>query len=143
MQRSPQLIEDIQDYHSDVQDCIDIAREAQVPRMALTHLVPSPQDSWLLERIFLSTIDRKGWDGHVSVGVDGDCVTLPPAPNSSLIEGNLFVRAGRKVPLRRFGWHYDRSRSNERRKNESIILFLTIAVGILSAGVAVCNWWGT
>ena len=45
------LVNDVIDYHIDVQDVVDTAAEAHVPLVALTHLVPAPRDTWVLEKV--------------------------------------------------------------------------------------------
>ena len=125
MTTQSKLLHDIQDYHTDVQEAIDIAKEAAVPLMALTHLVPPLQNSWFLQQLWLCRLEWRGWKGKLVVGVDGDAFTLPAAatvakeereargaaaqqggpPNRRSEKGavrmlNLFVRLGLSTPLR-------------------------------------------
>ena len=66
------IIKDVTNYHTSVQDCVDIAVETRVPLMLLTHLVPGP-DNVLIRQLFFANIKKLPSDyrGNVIVGEDG------------------------------------------------------------------------
>jgi ribonuclease Z len=65
------LMRDITDYHTSVQECVDIAALTRVPVMLLTHLVPAP-DNFITEQVFFSRLSRPGqYRGAVTIGEDG------------------------------------------------------------------------
>ena len=93
-------MEDIIDYHIDVQDVVNIAGQCQVPVLALTHLVPPPRDSWLLKKMWLSKLIRPAkWSGKMLVGKDGDAFHLTKNSNTitttNLFENRLLIIAKR------------------------------------------------
>lgn len=72
------IMTDIQDYHLDVQDVVDIAAAAKTPVLALTHLVPGTRGSWFLKKLWMARLRRPaGWAGKMYVGEDGDAFHLP------------------------------------------------------------------
>ena len=101
--RTSGLVEDVIDYHIDVQDVVDIASECQTPVLALTHLVPPPRDNWILLRMWLSKLHIPStWSGKLVVGKDGDTFHLPAAPSKeikmmNLVSGNGVLTSMKKV----------------------------------------------
>ena len=98
--RTAHIVEDIIDYHIDVQDVVNIAGQCQVPVLALTHLVPPPRDSWLLKKMWLSKLIRPAkWSGKMLVGKDGDAFHLTKNSNkittTNLFENRLLIIAKR------------------------------------------------
>lgn len=88
--RNSQLLGDIQDYHTNIQETVDLARESNVAVLGLTHLVPAP-DNFLARKLFMR-YDAKGWEGKVVLGEDGDCFTLP-INTTTIRHSNLFARS--------------------------------------------------
>ena len=101
------IFDDITGYHTSVQDCVDLAHEASVKTMLLTHLVPAPSNA-VLEAMFFSRITRPknfscdvivGTDGLVAkIAADGGVVlfrvgTGSPAPLSPVFASLLFLVA--------------------------------------------------
>jgi ribonuclease Z len=74
-QRLAKLGKDILDYHTSPREAVDVAREAGVEALVLTHLVPAPRNR-VVEWIFLRGTEGT-WDGEVIVGHDGTHVALP------------------------------------------------------------------
>ena len=66
------IIKDVTNYHTSVQDCVDIAVETNVPIMLLTHLVPGP-DNYLIRKLFFSNVSNvpSHYRGNIIVGEDG------------------------------------------------------------------------
>ena len=74
--RTAKFLDDIVDYHTPVQEALEIAAEACVKEMVFTHLVPTPANQ-LLESFFLAKASKPpSWDGNVSVGADGMIFTV-------------------------------------------------------------------
>jgi ribonuclease Z len=73
--RWAKLMGDIQTYHTTPSQAADIARQAGVSMLVLTHLVPAPQNA-LVKRLFLQGVDKSGIE--LVVGADGTHFTLPP-----------------------------------------------------------------
>lgn len=70
-----QLMIDIEDYHASPQDAADIAREAGVRGLVLTHIVP-PLPLKGLEGIFLGGCAER-YPGPIWLASDGDLFSLP------------------------------------------------------------------
>jgi ribonuclease Z len=101
--RNAHLVEDIIDYHIDVQDVVNIAAKCQVPVLALTHLVPPPRDSWLLEKMWLSKLIRPStWTGQMLIGKDGDAFHL--AKHSTNITMVNLVASGMSIFAKQVGF---------------------------------------
>lgn len=66
---------DILDYHTSPREAAELAREAGVGTLVLTHLVPSPPNRFV-EWVFLRGVDDV-WDGRVILGKDGMHLALP------------------------------------------------------------------
>lgn len=67
---------DIQEYHMDVSDVGALAQEANVRRLALTHLAPRPQSSRQARAFFENPI-KAAYDGELWVGEDGMRIVIP------------------------------------------------------------------
>lgn len=77
---------DIPDYHTTPVEAAEIAREAQVGRLVLYHVVP-PLPLSPLEDVFLDGVGEV-YDGPVVLGVDGTFVSLP-VDSQEVEQGNL------------------------------------------------------
>lgn len=84
--RTAKNLEDIKDYHCEIQHCVDTAVAAQVDTMVLSHMAPSPQDSWIFKQYMLAGLDMSGFRGKLIVGEDGMGFHLPPAPSRAINE---------------------------------------------------------
>jgi ribonuclease Z len=73
-ERWAKLASDILDYHATPGQAVDLARQAGVRALVLTHLVPAPNNA-VERRVFLS--QTGAWDGEVVLGHDGMHFTLP------------------------------------------------------------------
>ena len=90
VQRLGGVLNDVTDYHIDVQDAVNVAARCNVPVLALTHLVPPTRGVWLLEKLFMSRLKRpSNWRGEMNLGHDGDSYRLPPFPSKSIEMDNL------------------------------------------------------
>ena len=76
--RLSDMVLDVIDYHSDTQESIEMAMEARVKTLVMTHMVPPPRN-WILKRIGLLKLRRPNmYKGMVVVGKDHMEFTLPP-----------------------------------------------------------------
>lgn len=75
-ERQATLFYDIREYHMDVADLADLASRAGVERLALTHLMPEPQNDRAMARLFVGPI-REGYDGEVIGGRDRTTIVIP------------------------------------------------------------------
>jgi ribonuclease Z len=73
--RVAKLAGDIVNYHTSPVEAADVARDAGVPHLVLTHLVPAPNNI-LTRRLFLRGVGD-AYGGKVTLGVDGAEFTLP------------------------------------------------------------------
>ncbi len=64
------IMHDIREYHMDVSDVGNIAQQAQVKRLALTHLIPPLDNDVQVNRFFKQPI-QKLYHGEIFVGKDG------------------------------------------------------------------------
>ena len=78
-ERMAKLASDIADYHTSPREAAEVASEAGVKRLVLTHLVPAPTNA-LNRRLFLAGADE-AFPGEIVVGEDGMRFALPPAPS--------------------------------------------------------------
>jgi len=79
------LLSDIVDYHTSVQECVDIAAICHVPVMLLTHMVPAP-DNILTEVVFFSRLHRpRGFQGAIALGEDGMICKVTAAGKVELV----------------------------------------------------------
>jgi ribonuclease Z len=70
------IAKDVINYHTSIQECIDIAATCDVPVMLLTHLVPAPTN-FLLRRFFFSEVSRPPkYAGRVLLGEDGTSASV-------------------------------------------------------------------
>jgi ribonuclease Z len=72
------LSRDVINYHTSVQDCVDIARTCNIPLMLLTHLVPSPQNRVLFSAYLKNVSRPPGYMGRVVFGEDGTLAAIDP-----------------------------------------------------------------
>jgi ribonuclease Z len=70
------ILFDIRDYHMDVGEVGALAQEANVQRLALTHLAPKPQSNRQARSFFQDPIEAV-YDGEVTVGEDGLQIVIP------------------------------------------------------------------
>ena len=76
MERTAKLAGDIPGYHSTPRQAGEVAQEAGVSHLVLSHLVPPPRN-FLMERAFTSEA-RAAFSGEVTLGEDGMRFSLPP-----------------------------------------------------------------
>jgi len=74
MPRLAKMAKDATEYHTSPVEAAEVAREAGVETLVLTHLVPGPSN-WVLERRFLSGV-HDAFPGKVVAGRDGMRFTL-------------------------------------------------------------------
>jgi ribonuclease Z len=79
-QRLAKLAGDIVDYHTSPLEAAEVARDAGVHHLVLTHLVPGP-NNFLLRRMFVAGV-ADIYSGEVTIGEDGLELTLEPAEGS-------------------------------------------------------------
>lgn len=84
--RLAKMVHDTLDYHASPVDAATIAREAGVPLLVLTHLVP-PLPNALARHMFMRGVADARGDGDTILGYDGLLVTLPA--NSKEIETSV------------------------------------------------------
>jgi len=76
LERVAKLAGDIPGYHASPAEAAEVAREAGVAHLVLTHLVPAPPNA-LARRMFLAGV-ADAYDGEVTLGEDGMRFSLPP-----------------------------------------------------------------
>ena len=76
LERQAKLAGDIPDYHTSPVEAAEVARDAGVSELVLTHLVPSP-NNFLTRRIFLAGV-ADVFKGKVVIAEDGMRISLPP-----------------------------------------------------------------
>jgi ribonuclease Z len=67
---------DIREYHMDVSDVAQLAQQANVERLALTHFVPLPQSQRQLNSMYIDPI-REVYDGEIFAGDSGLTIVIP------------------------------------------------------------------
>lgn len=72
--RSVKILEDILGYHSSPQDAAEIAAQAKVKKLILTHLGPAPENP--ISRRFYATDLDEIYEGSVLLAEDGDIYTI-------------------------------------------------------------------
>jgi ribonuclease Z len=70
------ILHDVLAYHMDVSDVGNLAQQAQVKRLALTHLIP-PLDNRVLAKRFFRHPIRKRYHGEIFLGKDGTHIVIP------------------------------------------------------------------
>jgi ribonuclease Z len=70
------ILRDIRGYHMDVSDVGKIAEQAQVKKLALTHLAPSIDNEGQVNSFFKQPV-QKLYHGEVFVGDDGTRIVIP------------------------------------------------------------------
>ncbi|MEW6270426.1 MAG: MBL fold metallo-hydrolase [Thermodesulfobacteriota bacterium] len=83
-ERLAKLGKDILDYHTTPREAVEVARDAEVEALVLTHLVPAPRNRFV-EWVFLRGTDGI-WDGELIVGHDGMHVALPPDSQEVVVD---------------------------------------------------------
>jgi ribonuclease Z len=76
-ERLAKLAGDIPDYHASPVQAAELARDAGVAHLVLTHLVPAPPNA-LARRMFLAGV-ADAYHGEVTLGEDGMRFSLAPA----------------------------------------------------------------
>jgi ribonuclease Z len=76
-----QLLQNLQALHTAPGDAADVATEAGAHALVLTHLIP-PVPGGILEGPFLDDARRR-FDGPLSIGEDGELISLPARGRSS------------------------------------------------------------
>ena len=74
--RLGKMSHDILEYHTSPKQAIEMARDAGVEALVLTHLVPAPRNR-VVEWLFLRGTEGI-WSGDVILAKDGMLITLPP-----------------------------------------------------------------
>jgi len=82
--RLGKLSADILDYHTTPKEAVEMARDAGVQLLVMTHLVPAPRNR-LMAWMFLRGTDGI-WDGEVVLGEDGMHIALPPSSSAFSID---------------------------------------------------------
>lgn len=75
-ERQATLLFDIRDYHMDVDDVAQLAVDANVERLALTHLAPYVEAALQLNQLFVNPISEI-YDGEILAGITGMTIVLP------------------------------------------------------------------
>ena len=70
------IVRDIRQYHIDVDELAQLAEEAAVQTLVLTHLVPTTDDEALVDTIFTAPVEAL-FSGEVIAATDGTKVTVP------------------------------------------------------------------
>ena len=73
--RGAAIFRDIRTYHIDVDELAETAAEAAVQTLALTHLVPIPDNTLEEDALFRAPISAV-YPGNIVVGTDGKRLTL-------------------------------------------------------------------
>ena len=68
-ERLSKMMDEMMEYHSDVNDVAEMAAKAGVKKLVLTHLVPSIPESRIAERFFVQGVKSK-FKGELIVGAD-------------------------------------------------------------------------
>ncbi len=76
LERMAKLAGDIPDYHATPVEAAEVARDAGVAKLVLTHLVPSP-NNFVARRLFLAGVSDV-FAGQVVLAEDGMRISLPP-----------------------------------------------------------------
>ena len=77
MERMAKLAGDIPGYHSTPREAGEVAQEAGVAHLVLSHLVPPPRNA-LMKRAFTGAA-KQAYSGEVTLGEDGMRFSLPPS----------------------------------------------------------------
>ena len=77
-ERAGTMARQIKAYHTTPVEAADIAREAEVPLLVYTHMVP-PLRNALMRHMFMAGVDAaRGDSGKTMLATDGLLITLPP-----------------------------------------------------------------
>lgn len=77
------LMTDIIDYHTSPEQAAEVARDAKVGHLLLSHIAPPLPSSWL-EKTFLGQAPDI-YSGPIQVGADGDFISLPANSKTILV----------------------------------------------------------
>lgn len=69
MDRNAKIIFDIQDYHTDTKEVAELAKNANVKKLVLNHLAPSP-DNKILKNLYMEELEA--FEGPIHLANDGD-----------------------------------------------------------------------
>ena len=75
-ERNAKIFFDIRDYHMDVRDAGELAQQANVKRLALTHLTPNPGANIQMNQWFVNPI-RAIYEGEIIASRDGTAIVVP------------------------------------------------------------------
>ena len=73
--RRSQLLDDLLEYHTPTLDLAEIARDAKVKKLVLTHLIPSIPPAEAAERNFIRGM-AEIYSGEIVVARDGMIISL-------------------------------------------------------------------
>jgi ribonuclease Z len=76
MERTAKLASDIPNYHTSPREAGEVAQEAGVKHLVLSHMVPAP-NNFVMERVFTNGV-KEAYSGEVTLGEDGMRFSLPP-----------------------------------------------------------------
>jgi ribonuclease Z len=76
MDRTAKLASDIPGYHTSPREAGEVAQEAGVAHLVLSHMVPAPSN-FVMKRVFTSDV-AEAYSGEVTLGEDGMRFSLPP-----------------------------------------------------------------
>jgi ribonuclease Z len=83
-ERRQRILADILDYHTSPEEAAEVAKEAGVGLLVLTHLVP-PLDNAVAESLFMRGVAGV-WDGEILLGEDGIHIRLPRGSSEIEVE---------------------------------------------------------
>jgi ribonuclease Z len=75
--RAGTMARQVIEYHTTPVEAAEIAKEAGVPHLVMTHMVP-PLRNALMRRMFLRAVAEARGAGDTMLGSDGLLITLPP-----------------------------------------------------------------
>ena len=90
--RQAKFLDDVLDYHTPVQDGLDVAAEAEVGELVFSHLVPTPANAFLEQSFFAWAKKSPYWDGKVTIGADGMIFTISKDKGTQLVSAGLVKR---------------------------------------------------
>ena len=90
--RQAKFLHDILDYHTPVQDGLDVAAEAGVKELVFSHLVPTPVNTLLEQSFFAWAKKSSSWNGNVTIGADGMIFRINKTGGAELMSTGLLKR---------------------------------------------------